>query len=63
LAGLVLVPVVGSGLSAFLYGVAPTDAVSLLAAAVVILAVGMTASFVPAWAAGRSRPMSALREE
>jgi predicted permease len=62
-AGLLLVPVAGNGLAAFLYGVAPTDPVSLLAAAFVILAVGVTASFVPAWTAGRSRPMTALREE
>jgi predicted permease len=62
-AGLVLVPIVGRGLASFLYGVRATDIFSLLTASVVILLVALAASFVPAWAAARCHPMSALRDE
>ena len=63
LVGLALAPLAGRGLARFLYGVGATDAISMLAAALVILLVGMTASLIPAWTAGRSHPMAALREE
>jgi predicted lysophospholipase L1 biosynthesis ABC-type transport system permease subunit len=63
IAGLVLVPIAGRGLSSFLYGVRATDVFSLLTAAAVILMVALAASLVPAWAAARCHPMHALREE
>jgi predicted permease len=63
LAGLVLVPVAGRGLGTFLYGVRPTDFISLLAASMAILMVVLAASFVPAWTAARCHPVTALREE
>jgi putative ABC transport system permease protein len=63
LAGLVLVPLAGKGLASFLYGVQPTDSISLLTATLVILMVVLAASLVPAWAAARCHPMSALRDE
>jgi ABC-type antimicrobial peptide transport system permease subunit len=63
LAGLALAPLIGRGLAGFLYGVGATDAISIVAAATLILLVGITASFVPAWTAGRAHPMVSLREE
>lgn len=62
-AGLLLVPIAGRGLGSFLYGVRATDFLSLLTASLLILMVVLAASFVPAWAAARCHPMSALREE
>jgi predicted permease len=62
-AGLLLVPIAGRGLGSFLYGVRATDLLSLLTASLLILMVVLAASFVPAWAAARCHPMSALREE
>ncbi|MGD8868345.1 MAG: ABC transporter permease, partial [Gemmatimonadales bacterium] len=44
-----------------LYEVAPTDLASLAVAAGVLLATGVLASLVPAWRAGRTRPMEVLR--
>jgi predicted permease len=63
LAGLVLVPLAGKGLTSFLYGVRATDSISLATASLLILMVVLAASFVPAWSAARCHPMSALREE
>jgi ABC-type antimicrobial peptide transport system permease subunit len=62
-AGLALVPIAGRGLGSFLYGVRATDSLSLLTASLLILMVVLAASFVPAWAAARCHPMSALRDE
>jgi predicted lysophospholipase L1 biosynthesis ABC-type transport system permease subunit len=62
-AGLVLVPIAGSGLASFLYSVRSTDPFSLLIASVLIVIVALAASFVPAWSAARCHPMAALREE
>lgn len=45
----------------FLYEVAPTDPASLAVAASVLLATGVLASLVPAWRAGRTRPVEVLR--
>lgn len=45
----------------FLYEVAPTDPASLAVAATVLLATGALASLVPAWRAGRTRPIEVLR--
>ena len=50
-------------LSAFLFGVGPTDPLTLVSAAVLLLLIGMAAAFAPAWRAARVDPMTALREE
>jgi predicted permease len=62
--------VIGVGLSAWLatfvgpllYGLEPRDTTTLVAAVVVMLVVGTTAAFVPAWRAARIEPIEVLRE-
>jgi ABC-type lipoprotein release transport system permease subunit len=49
-------------LSSFLYGVSPVDPLSLSAATLVLLAVGVVAALLPAWRAGQIDPASMLRE-
>ena len=48
---------------AFLYGVKPTDAATLGAAGMLLVAVGLLAAALPAWRASRLDPVAALREE
>jgi ABC-type antimicrobial peptide transport system permease subunit len=50
-------------LSSFLYGVSALDPVSLTAAAAMLLGVGVLAAFVPAWRAGMTDPLIALRDQ
>jgi ABC-type antimicrobial peptide transport system permease subunit len=50
-------------LSSFLYGVRPIDPIAFAVAAAVALSVGMVAAFIPAWRAGMSDPVIALREQ
>ncbi len=58
------VSLLASGLvSGFLYEVAPTDPVALVAAAAVLGAVGVLAALVPAWRASLTDPATALRAE
>jgi predicted permease len=61
--GIALAPVCGRALSTMLYGVTATDAATLLIAPLVVLAVSLLASLVPASAASHAEPMSALREQ
>jgi predicted permease len=67
LAGIVLGLPIAIGLSRFvqsqLYGLSPTDAPTLIVAAVVLTAVAMLAGYVPARRATRVDPMLALRYE
>jgi ABC-type antimicrobial peptide transport system permease subunit len=48
--------------SAFLYGVKPTDPVTMVLSAVVLAAVAICAAMLPAWRAARLDPVAALRE-
>ncbi len=47
----------------FLYGLTPTDPLTLAASAGVLIVVGICAAAMPAWRAARLDPVSALREE
>ena len=50
-------------LSSFLYGVSAIDPISLSAAAAMLLGVGVLAALVPAWRAGMTDPLIALRDQ
>jgi putative ABC transport system permease protein len=50
-------------LSSQLYGVAPTDPATFTGVVVLLVAVAMLASWIPAWRAARIDPMAALRCE
>jgi predicted permease len=51
------------GASSLLFGVQPNDALSVLAAALFLIVVGLAASYVPAYRASRVNPSSAIRYE
>ena len=48
---------------AFLYGIAPTDLASFVAAAAVLLTIAVSASYLPARRAANVDPLVALRYE
>jgi macrolide transport system ATP-binding/permease protein len=50
-------------MAALLYGVSATDALSFVAASMLVLFVTLGASFVPAWRASRGDPLRALRHQ
>lgn len=62
-AGLVLFALVARFIRSLLYGVAPSDPVTLAGVAVVLVGVAMLASWIPARRAARVDPMEALRGE
>jgi putative ABC transport system permease protein len=61
--GLSLFALVARFLRAFLYGVAPSDPVTLLAASLMLVAIASLASWIPARRASRVDPVEALRAE
>jgi ABC-type antimicrobial peptide transport system permease subunit len=50
-------------LAGMLYGVSPSDTITLFGVALLVIAVGAIASLVPAIRAARVEPMQVLREE
>ena len=61
--GLLICPIAGRAISTMLYGVSPRDALTFVAAPLVILAITCIGSLAPGWAAARTEPMSALRDQ
>jgi predicted permease len=61
--GLVAAAQLGRLISSLLYGAAPFDAATLAGVAVLLTAVALLASFIPAYRAARADPMDSLRYE
>lgn len=61
--GVVAVVIGARRLTSLLYGVTPADAGALAAAVIVLLAIALFASFVPAWRASRTDPATVLRQQ
>lgn len=62
-AGLGVALLITKYLRAMLFGLKPDDPLTLLLAALLLLAVALLASFLPARAASRVNPIQALRHE
>jgi predicted permease len=62
-AGLLMALAGGRIIASLLYGVSPSNAFAMISAAAVLLGVGTVACLSPAWRAGRSDPVSALRSD
>ena len=63
LAGLVAALATTRLLQSFLFGLSPTDPVTLALSAVVLMSVALLAGLIPAWRAASLDPTEALREE
>jgi predicted permease len=63
LIGIPLAAAAGRGASNILFGVEPWDGQVVTAAVVAVLALGVSAAFVPAWRASRVDPLVALRQD
>ena len=61
--GILLAFVATTASRSLLFGLKPNDPLTFVAASVFLLAVGFTASFVPAYRAARLNPLNALRYE
>ena len=61
--GVVAVMIGARRLTTLLYNVTPADAGALFGAVIVLLAIAMLASFVPAWRASRTDPAKVLRQQ
>ncbi|HRQ66387.1 MAG TPA: FtsX-like permease family protein, partial [Xanthomonadaceae bacterium] len=61
--GLLAAILAGRGLEGMLFGVSAHDPATLLAVAVGFLALGIVATWVPAWRSSRVDPMRSLRDE
>ena len=63
LAGVVLALATGRLMASLMYGVSPYDPLSMLIASALLIGAATLACLMPAWRAGRSDPVSALRSD
>jgi len=63
IAGVLLSPLAGRAMKSLLYGVSPTDVLTLVVTPLLILVTALIASAAPGWSAARSQPISALRDQ
>jgi predicted permease len=63
IAGVLLALASGRLIASLMYGVSPYDPVSMVIASAVLLGAATLACLMPAWRAGRSDPVSALRSD
>lgn len=61
--GLVAATMLAQAVKSMLYGLRPADPVSLVSGAIILIAVGLAASWIPARRAARIQPVEALRHE
>jgi predicted permease len=61
--GILVALALGRLVASLLYGLSPRDPVVMAAAALVLCAIGITASLIPAWRASRVDPATALRAD
>ena len=61
--GVVTAVALGRFVASLLFGVTPADGVSLATAALLLVALGIIASLVPAWRASRIDPVQTLKAE
>jgi predicted permease len=61
--GIALALAGGRFIASLLYGIAPSDPVTIAIVTVVLMAAGVAASLGPAWRAGRADPASVLRND
>ena len=62
-AGVLLALASGRLIASLMYGVSPYDPVAMTIASVLLIVIATLASLMPAWRAGRSDPVSALRTD
>ncbi|HET6447528.1 MAG TPA: FtsX-like permease family protein, partial [Conexibacter sp.] len=62
LGGVMLAALLTRGMGALLFGVRPSDPVTLIGTAIAVVALALAATAIPAFAAMRRAPLSALRE-
>jgi ABC-type antimicrobial peptide transport system permease subunit len=63
LAGVLLALATGRLIASLLFGVAPSNPIAIASAVVVLILLAVVASLAPAWRAGKSDPVSALRSD
>ena len=61
LIGVALAFVLGRSLAKMLFGVRPSDPLTMVGVPLLLVAVAMLAAYIPAWRAARTNPVSALR--
>jgi ABC-type antimicrobial peptide transport system permease subunit len=63
LAGVLLALATGRLIASLLFGLAPSNPIAIASAVVVLILLAVVASLAPAWRAGKSDPVSALRSD